>query len=107
MVILLAFLKSVSFWLSILSFSVCLSDYLGSELSNAWIRITPPINALGDIESIRNMIFNYDNNKWKASSSFLLQLTFLSYCVYMLFYFLLGFLIDVCILRLKRKKLPV
>lgn len=94
--------RRFSFWISTVSIIICLSDYMGSGLANIFIRLIPPINILADVEPMRQWMFDFENNKWGASSSILLQVTFLTYFIFFVTWFLLGLFIDMLVKRLRR-----
>ncbi|BFT71566.1 hypothetical protein PAENIP36_30080 [Paenibacillus sp. P36] len=90
--------------ISIISIIICLSDFMGSGLANISIRLIPPINILADVEPIRHWMFDFENNKWGASSSILLEVNYLTYFILFITWFLVGLFIDILVKRLRRTK---
>ncbi|MCY9657310.1 hypothetical protein P5G65_18785 [Paenibacillus chondroitinus] len=96
--------RRFSFWISIVGIIICLSDYMGSGFANIFIRLIPPINVLADVEPMRHWMFDFENNKWGASSSILLEVNFLTYVILFITWFLVGLFIDILVKRLRRIK---
>ncbi|WP_221435282.1 hypothetical protein [Paenibacillus anseongense] len=94
--------RRFSFWISTISIIICLSDYMGSGFANIFIRLIPPINILANVEPMRHWMFDYENNKWGASSSILLEVNFLTYFIFFITWFLVGLFIDILVKRFRR-----
>jgi hypothetical protein len=100
----ISLLKKVSFWLSVISMLICLSDYLGSGMANiVLVRFNPIIDAIKLTEPFKNWMIDANDTKW-AMDSALISLRFPAYLIHFGTFLLVGLIIDYFIHIFKRKQ---
>ncbi|AWV33163.1 hypothetical protein BJP49_27045 [Paenibacillus odorifer] len=97
------FRRKFSFWLSIISIIICLSDYLGVGIANIiLVRLNPIIDTLIFTEPFESFMVDVNNPRWETNSA-LISVRFPTYIIHFGTFLILGILMDYLIRIIKQK----
>jgi hypothetical protein len=96
-------LKKYSFWLSVISILICLSDYLGSGFANiVLVRLNPLIDAIKFTDPYKTWMIDVHDTKWLTNSA-LISLRFPAYLIHLGTFLFLGIILDYFICTNKKR----